>query len=164
MRRVRLASAALFAAFGVLAACDQLRGPPGKFNPNSGVIFAAERARELAHQCSRAVPSPIDGTWTPSEDQIRALEGPLVALVKQEAARGDFPTAEIDVTKYFRQYGGLVVGGKRIIHVNAFDEHLAGLSWRSEVPTVCDGGYGLFGVEYDPATKTFANFSFNGSG
>ena len=27
---------------------------------------------------------------------------------------------------------------------------------------VCDGGPAFFGVEYDPKTKTFTHFAFNG--
>ena len=164
MHYARGSRATFFVAICFLTGCDKLPSEPGKFNSYRGTIFSAERAQEFTKQCSRDVPAPIDGTWMPTEAQVRALESPLVALVKKEASKGDLPGATIEVARYYRQYGGLIIGGKRIIYVNAFDEHLAEFSWRWQVPRVCDGGYGLFGVEYDPSAGTFANFSFNGSG
>ena len=34
--------------------------------------------------------------------------------------------------------------------------------WRGVPTVVCDGGEYYFGVEYDPETGRFRNFSFNG--
>jgi hypothetical protein len=34
--------------------------------------------------------------------------------------------------------------------------------WHRQVVGVCDGGPAFFGVEYDPATKRFSHFEFNG--
>jgi hypothetical protein len=34
--------------------------------------------------------------------------------------------------------------------------------WRRQIVAVCDGGPQFFGVEYDPDTKTFSHFEFNG--
>jgi hypothetical protein len=154
----------IVAGLTALAACDLMSSDLGKLDPGRSVIFPAERARELVQQCSRDVPAPIESTWTPTEAQVRSLEPRLAALLVQEARRGDFPETKIEVAEYYRQYGGFTVGGKRLIYVNGFHRHLAGGSWRSEVPLVCDGGYGLFGVEYDPETREFANFHFNSPG
>ena len=83
---------------------------------------------------------------------------------------------------------GVIVGGRRIIYVNGFHktqvaetrtfltEHRndsAALRnfpsafrdsdyWRGVATMVCDGGEYYFGVEYDPETHRFRNFSFNG--
>lgn len=66
---------------------------------------------------------------------------------------------------FFRQYGGLLIGGRKIIYVNAFRAHAWGLSdWRSKAFDICDGGSNFFGVEYDVETKTFRPFAFNGTG
>ena len=73
---------------------------------------------------------------------------------------------------YRRQYAGLeLVTGERIIYVNAFEpgelHEWAELgrdssAWRREPLIVCDGWRGFWGVEYDPASRRFRRFSFNG--
>ncbi|HEX2593923.1 MAG TPA: hypothetical protein VHL34_20655, partial [Rhizomicrobium sp.] len=73
---------------------------------------------------------------------------------------------------YVRQYTGFVLSGKKVIYVNALlkrsvenpslpQEYWS--DWRHHADVVCDGGDLFFGVEYDPAAKTFARFAFNGS-
>jgi hypothetical protein len=54
-------------ALGLAASCDLLPAASGKLSPYRSVIFPAGQARELTHQCSRDVPSPIEGTWTPTD-------------------------------------------------------------------------------------------------
>jgi hypothetical protein len=72
-----------------------------------------------------------------------------------------------------RQYGGLLVGKRRVVYVNGFprgagDPAMDGTAaarnfdWHREPVVVCDGGPAFFGVEYDPEKKTFTHFEFNG--
>jgi len=64
---------------------------------------------------------------------------------------------------------GFVIGGRRVIYVNGVHEDMIernmdpSYDWRTRPVMICDGGPITFGVEYDPATRQFANFSFNGS-
>ncbi len=145
--------------------------PP--LDPKDGAIFPETKAKELLQQCSRGVPAPVQGTWTPAAAQIAELEARLPgALDDVLAKRGDDRKHARD---FLRQYGGFIVGGRKIIYMNAFPRFLLGdeksasaerhrraPDWRSAVEGVCDGGPDFFGVEYDPATKTFSHFEFNG--
>jgi hypothetical protein len=78
---------------------------------------------------------------------------------------------------YYRQYAGFLRKHHRYIYVNAFhasfvDDRKAvlpqappGLAvdtvWRTKAISVCDGGAGYFGVEYDPEKKQFGRVVFN---
>ena len=106
----------------------------------------------------------------PSAAQIEALESRLPAVFKEnlKARAGDpmfganYP--ERSLSAYSRQYAGLVIHGHRIIYLNAFIARFtSNPRWRDEPVIICDGGTVTFGVEYDPVTKTFANFAFNGA-
>jgi hypothetical protein len=142
-------------------------------DPKWGVVFAGEKARELARECSRPSPGPISGTWTPTPRIIRDLEIGLPPVLARELTRYG-STAE--PSTYYRQYGGLIIGGRRIVYVNGFHRqivdnavenvrhggHADPTKWRRQAALICDGGAITFGVEYDPAARTFANFYFNG--
>ncbi|HVU21496.1 MAG TPA: hypothetical protein VHE09_12255 [Rhizomicrobium sp.] len=136
-------------------------------NPDDGAILPPDAARDVLNQCSRDVPHSVQGTWQPSKAQIGALEAGLPkALDDAMAKRGE----HLDRAKTFlRQYAGFIIGGRKVIYTNAFprsvrdDQQSSALSWRFRAVVVCDGGSAFFGVEYDPAKDTFANFAFNGS-
>lgn len=132
-------------------------------------VLTGDAARDLAHQCSRPSPGPVEDLWTPTDAEIAALEDELILLVARELeARGESASPG----DYYRQYAGFVIGGKRVIYVNGVDAagidadpgpafHLS--NWRAYAIQICDGGTITFGTEYDPATRQFSNFAFNGS-
>jgi hypothetical protein len=144
---------------------DAAAVPSVAFAANTGTIFAGEKALELVEPCSRPPPAPLEGTWTPSESEIAAME-PALARYLAQNLRGAWPDSDhIAVEDYRRQYGGLILGGQRIIYVNGFrlTEYDDQDTWRSFPHVICDGGPIMFGVEYDPATQSFRNFAFNGA-
>jgi hypothetical protein len=132
------------------------------FAADSAVVFAGDKALELAEPCSRPAPGPIDSAWTPSEADIAAMEPALSAYLAEQLSAAQ-ETAGADA--YLRQYGGLVIDGRRVIVVNGFRRDAAGDlgTWRDFPMIICDGGPIMFGVEYDPAAGAFANFAFNGA-
>ena len=140
-------------------------------NPADGAILAQDAGNGLLHQCSRGTPEHVTGGWNPAPLQIRELENRLPAALaleaRQRGPRYKQPAA------FRRQYAGLLIGNRRIIYVNAFPHDTGDLAKagppaarnfdRGREPViVCDGGPAFFGVEYDPAKKTFAHFEFNG--
>ena len=135
------------------------------------VVLPASQVPKLVRQCSRRRPGPVEGTWTPSAAQLDQLEArlPVVFLENLERAHGGHLAPGIDqdalLASYYRQYAGLVIAGRRVIYLHAFRSPHSPLrrDWRREPIIVCDGGTITFGVEYDPARRTFANFAFNGS-
>src|SRR5262249_9145656 len=149
-------------ALAVLALTPALAAPP--LDPGVGFVMAPEYARDLLRQCSRNAPQNVSGVWTPSAVQIADLEARLSDAVLH---------AQPDVRSgYGRQYAGYVIAGKKLIYVNAFPRSALGddfgrnpAVWTKatrEAVTVCDGGHDFFGALYDPETKTFSQFVFNG--
>lgn len=146
----------------VLLLSSALAAPP--LDSKSGYVMVPGHARDLLKQCSRGTIGNAQGEWTPAAAQIAELEARLpqaLAQVKPQHHAG-----------YGRQYGGLIVDGHKIIYVNAFPaDELEDMDkdrshWIYKVThqavTVCDGGEDFFGAIYDPATKTFSSFQFNG--
>jgi hypothetical protein len=134
------------------------------------VVLPAETAGGLAPQCSRRAPSP-DSTWTPDPNTIAQLEAVLPAALNQALLRRKpTPPERFKTTDYYRQYGGFVVGGSKIIYINGFhrdsldmfqDFPTQALFWRTIPAGACDGGAFFFGAEYDPATRRLSAITFN---
>jgi len=133
-------------------------------DPKVGFVMEPEHARDLIPQCSRAAPQNVGDVWTPTAAQIAELEARLPEAVTR---------AQPDVRNgYGRQYAGFVIAGKKLIYVNAFPRDVLGDDfgknpslWTKathQAVMVCDGGHDFFGVLYDPGTKTFSHFAFNG--
>jgi len=129
-------------------------------NPALGVVFPDGKARELTKQCSRNGPAHITGTWTPDTKQIAELEKGLVVALSKADFPDDFKVR--DFSHLARQYGGLADSVHKLIYVNAFTMRDINGEWRKRAVMVCDGGPAFFGAEYDPSTRTFSNFEFNG--
>jgi hypothetical protein len=123
-----------------------------------GVIFPAAKARDLLHQCSRSS-LKASGTWTPDKNQIAILEKGLVAAL---AAADGAQNYKRDITHVARQYGGILISGRKLIYVNGFPGRTSDSDWRRHAMLVCDGGPAFFGAEYDPANRTFTGLEFNG--
>ncbi len=146
---MRIFRAFLFLALAWPAAAFAATSP---LNPYWGVIFPAEQAPTLARQCSRATPR-AEGAWQPQPADIAKLEAGLTRVLV---------AAKLQPGAYYRQYGGLTVGGRHIIYVNGARNAIVHPDWRTNAISICDGGALAFGVEYDPATGAFAHFAFNG--
>jgi len=146
---MRIFRAALFLALSWPLLAAAATAP---LNPYWGVIFPAEQAPALARQCSRATPR-AEGAWQPLPSDIAKLEPGLERVLV---------AAKVQPGAYYRQYGGLTVGGRHIIYVNGARNAVVHGDWRTVPISICDGGALAFGVEYDPATGGFSHFAFNG--
>lgn len=153
-----------------------------ELNPEWGVIFPASKATSITF----ADNNRVSGAWSPGESDVRMIE-PLLA----SAMRGAFDRAAyggkspLRVSSYYRQYGGVYMGGKRLIIVNAF--HRSALAsqisyvtepcatlvgrtqasgaeircakpadfWKREVVGAYDGGCHYLHAAFDVSKKTF---------
>ena len=143
-----------------------------RLDPNDGAILPADIAKELLKQCSREAPHDVTGMWIPKGRDIRELEARLPAALEAMALQRGNQFAQL--TNFQRQYAGFVIHDRKIVYVNAFPhgtgdpDPKATLPWRRtfdwhrNIIQVCDGGPAFFGVEYDPAKKSFDHFEFNG--
>ena len=142
------------------------REPPPP--PGHSVLLPAEQGTPLVQQCSRAVPR-ITATWSPTGRDVRRLEADLRHLKGQRAAACCSQKAQMDdALKYYRQYAGVVRGGRRLIYVNAFLNPPGpgpdAVDWKQKPVIACGGGVDNWGVLYDPESRTFAQLAFNGDG
>ena len=133
-------------------------------SPNA-IIFDGGQIPAMLRQCSRSTPAAGEGSWHPSPSHIAALETALPAALAAYGQHGaDFARAP---EGWYRQYVGIVRGGRRLIYGNFLPSWIveydaAGGRWRREPVGVCDGGPGFFGAEYDVEAGRFTDFAFNG--
>lgn len=134
----------------------------------SFTVLEGRHAGAVSKQCSRANPPRFDGTWQPSKQEVGDVEAHLPLLQRLKASRCCIPGARVtNVHDYYRQYLGLVVGGRGVVYINAFSMRVAGAAqaprhWATEPMMFCDGGDAFWGAVYDPATKAFSELAFNG--
>lgn len=157
MRTERLCGAVL-----ALACAAAIAGCAG--NVRSAVL-GPEQAEVVAEQCSRPNPPRYESTWLPALQDIQQLEQDLPALNALVPAGGAMQVGDAVAAGggYYRQYFGIVVHGRRLIYVNAFVESMyRSTDWKHYAIVVCDGGAGAWGALYDPASRSFSDFAFNG--
>jgi hypothetical protein len=112
----------------------------------SFTVLEARHAHALSEQCSRENPPRFDGTWQPNQQDVRDIEAHLPLLQRLTASRCCIPGARVtNVHDYYRQYLGLIVGGRRVVYINAFSMTVARvaratLHRASEPMMFCDGG------------------------
>jgi len=145
---------------------------PGEvLTSKDGVLLPSSEASAFLHQCSRSSPQGFQGTWTPGEAVLRELEARLPAALHAEWRRHSDRFRKYAARPTVRQYAGMVLHGRNIIYVNALPRSMVANpalplpytpDWRNKADVVCDGGPVFFGVEYDPVSKTFSHFAFNG--
>jgi hypothetical protein len=102
-------------------------------------------------------------TWAPGHEQIAALERDLPSYLRVEQA--EWATHLLPHLKEFkRQYAGITSGLRPVIVVQFIHsdraEKDAWLKW-SHIHAVMGGGPHYWNVEYDPATRRFAQFWVN---
>ncbi len=118
------------------------------------------QAAALLKQCSRPTPTHVDGHWKVPATAIETLERDLPKLSSIRSGMfGDFVS---EPSAYFRQYAGITIRGKRFIYISAVRMDAPLPNWRTEPTILCDGGKSAWGALYDPATRGFSQFEFNG--
>ena len=119
-------------------------------------ILPTSEGKELIGQCSRDCPYDAKSFWRPSRSEVAAIEQRLPAFLRTGERK-------IKFARSYRQYLGIVRGSKKLIYINAFDTANLDLanSWRTKAIVICGGGEEMWGVEYDPASKTFQNLAVN---
>ncbi|MDH4120242.1 MAG: hypothetical protein OEV94_00850 [Deltaproteobacteria bacterium] len=130
--------------------------------PLRSTLLEKEIAVTATRQCSRDSPEHVEDGWTPSPQIIQEMETriPQLKNLESKACCGK-GKIEGKLSDYSLQYAGIVVGGRRLIYINAFPKKLETPEWTS-LMVVCDGGKSFWGAVYDPATGTFSQLAFNG--
>jgi hypothetical protein len=129
--------------------------------PTDFAILPPSEAGALLAQCSRGAPTAVQGVWQPAPQPIVALEALLPAALRSRRAPGR-PALAADLTRWQRQYVGIVRAGRRFVYGNFFPRRHGGDVWRTRAIVVCDGGSDYFGVEFDVAAGSVTRLDFNG--
>jgi hypothetical protein len=100
-----------------------------------------------------------NGEWEPTAQQVGELQQILQPYVNEQAIawREQLPPWE----RYTIQYQGQLLDGKKVIFVNALCSKPPSQAAKELVYTF-DGGACYFRLHWDPASKAFTKFSFNG--
>jgi hypothetical protein len=125
-----------------------------------GVIASEAGAKELTDFYVGG--APVENFWTPTEEDIAALERSLPVYIQTEGAnvRGVRPDFINRLPEYKRQYAGFIQSDRRLILVNATCTD--NFDWQSQPVFVMDGGDCFFRIIYDPEAGTFEGFEVNG--
>lgn len=130
--------------------------------PARGVIMGSEHVPGLLRPCGREVPSGLAGYWTPDAQTLTDLETRLPGMLDFEVPPRLRPYR--DRIRVARQYVGLMRHGRRVVYVNGWPDEgrpYTRATIRSTL-VICGGGRLVFGVLYDPETRTFSHFAGNG--
>jgi hypothetical protein len=142
-------------------------------DPQHGVIMPLAATQSLISKgaienCSREGVDGVTAAWLPEKDDVAELEARLPdAIAAEVSQRGPAFAQEPD---FARQYFGIVVGGRKLIYVYAFPVSMIPsrigarvFDWTQQTFGVCDGGPSIFSFLYDPETREFSAFAFNGN-
>ncbi|MBC3833122.1 hypothetical protein H8K33_16560 [Undibacterium amnicola] len=122
-------------------------------------VLKGEQALTLGRQCSRPSVQGVDSSWTPSPQIILRLE-----LKLNEYLSKHYPKIRQQIQQVYFQYAGLKGNKRKIIYINAIDQHAQNNpDWRKNALVICDGGEVFWGTEFDPVTERFSPIHFNGS-
>lgn len=125
------------------------------------VIFPAEQASEQGLGDWLVTNGQTAEYWTPSENDVLALENELAAYLQDNPDRfyGGTPVWE-RLDEYNRQYIGIILDGKEIIYANYFCDSIQ--DWRKDFVFVMDGGDCFFQFKYDADSAEFFDLQVNG--
>jgi hypothetical protein len=150
LERGSTALAALFCAATLAGCADRVRS----------TVMDRDQTDLVAEQCARTNPPRYESTWQPGPQDVKQLELDLPSL--NELAPAGSETRIGDLHAYDRQYFGLVVHGRRLIYINAFQDAMANKDWKYYAIVVCENSTAAWGALYDPASRSFSGFAFNG--
>jgi hypothetical protein len=149
----------VLAALLLLTSCS---APAQTIQGEHWVIFSETLAEEQQLGTSFLFGDEPIEYWTPSEQDVIAIENGLVAYLEQNAERfyvRDIPVWE-RLDDYNRQYVGVIIDNRRIVYANYFCDSV--VDWEKEFVIVMDGGDCFFQFQFDVDTAEFFELQVNG--
>jgi|SRR5215213_4302047 len=135
-------------------------------------ILPPAEAAMMNRPCTRPFPEGLAGSWEPSKAEIERAERKLPGAMDAAFARLQLEKRYHRAGRYYRQYGGFLRAGKRVLYINAFGRYTAenndawdsiSQGWQERFIKVCDGGQIAFGAVYDLDKDEVDSFFFNGT-
>ncbi|HKU52107.1 MAG TPA: hypothetical protein VJQ25_06555 [Nitrospira sp.] len=129
------------------------------------VIFPAKEAKAQSLGDWLATNGQTAEYWTPSEDNVLALENGLGSYLEQSNSESfnqqPLPIWE-RLDEYNRQYIGILLDNKKVIYANYFCDS-SQIDWRKDFVFVMDGGDCFFQFKYDVDSAEFFDLQVNGN-
>ena len=130
-------------------------------------VMPENAAKQITeYLCSREGVASVDGGWKLDAAIVSRLERDLKQISKLKSKDGMIGVRIRHPESYFRQYFGIIVAGRKLVFINAFAEEGGNPPsfWQDQLVSICDGGFGSWGVLYDPTEGTFSDLRTNGIG
>ena len=118
-------------------------------------------AHEVSALCSRDRKPKVDGGWQPTSSDIETMETHFSRIGRLAGNHTLLEDRIAHPSRFFRQYVGVVIGGRRFIYINGICGTKPPKQWREHLVNDCDGGCN-WGVLYDPMSGQFSDFDING--
>jgi hypothetical protein len=121
----------------------------------AGVVLPEKAVQAAKLRCAAMKDDPFetDGYWTPSDQDVRALEAKLPQYCREHRIAAH-PYAWNDLGSYARQYAGFVSEGKRFIQV-ALIHFRSAVGWRCRVLDLCYTVHRSFAAVFDVNAGAF---------
>jgi hypothetical protein len=134
--------------------------------PEKSSILQPKYGKDVIKQCSRADVLNAKSFWKVDEQSKNLLEQNFKKVLELEAVCCLVEGWKIkDLSKHAYQYMGIIIGGKKLIYISAYDIKDADMpEWKTRPIRVCDGGSSYWGVLFDVASTSFKELSINGGG
>jgi hypothetical protein len=130
------------------------RGYPSVAAPGRADLWTIVRPAEvqdMRHRCAGRFSKGLAGSWEPTKAEVAKAERKLPDAIDAAFDRVKSTAGRHRPDRYYRQYGGFLRDGKRVLCVNAFEEGEG-----------ADSGTGSFVAVFDLEKDAFDSFSFDG--
>ena len=123
------------------------------------VVISSRSVILRPEQTSKLAGTTMAEAWMPSAATVRELEMRLPAFIAQRT------TIHRSIADDYKQYGGIVREGRRIVYVYAFNIPAGSQlpDWKRKPIVFGGGGDSVWQVEYDVEKKKFIRFEMQRS-
>jgi len=151
---------AILALVFAFSACSSFQLIPGY-----STLFPGHEARDVADACWPGVLAGIENEWEPTAEVINQMETHLKDLNNAIAHTGCTVSGQPkDINGFRRQYFGVVLSGRRLVFINAFDLEIGNDLSNGKPNQMCavvnDGYCSFWSALYDPETMMFEQLEF----
>jgi len=129
-------------------------------------VLPGEMLMEPSGTSSKDDQNRIAGAWTPNLADIRTMESEFHQLTDLSEQSERFWLQIPNPAQFYRQYFGVVRGGKKRIHIFAFCALPDGKmpkDWRKHTFLFVDSGPSTWSADYDAQSRTFLDLRGGGT-
>ena len=152
----------IFTVIIMLTSC-QVADADNPDKPFPGAVLIGEKVVLFPEEKfdNKYIVYPEDGHWTPSAEDIIALEEKIVEYLQENAHLFEYEPWKSFDEYYYRQYAGYTYEGRYMIYGN-YICGTSGFNWTRDMILGSDGGECFVQIKYDVENGTFTEIRVNG--